>query len=104
MRGSRECEYSVYILASRSRSLYTGLTNNLRQRVLQHRHRLVRAFTGRYRIHRLVHIEKFGNVHDAIRREKETKGWRRSKKVALIEANNPAWVDLAAEWCEPPRY
>jgi putative endonuclease len=60
------------------------------------------GFTSKYRIHRLVHVERFGYIHEAIRREKQIKGWRREKKVALIELNNPTWEDLAAEWCEPP--
>lgn len=90
--------YCVYILASRSRTLYTGVTNDLRQRVLQHRQGLGGDFTRKYRIHRLVYSEPFNDVRAAIRREKRIKGWRREKKVSLIQSINPAWDDLAEEW------
>ena|SRR6266852_2059588 len=93
--------YQVYILASRSRVLYTGVTGNLRFRLMQHREGAVPGFTSRYRIHRLVHFEVFRDVRVAIAREKEIKGWRRAKKVALIESRNPTWRDLAAESFNP---
>jgi putative endonuclease len=89
--------YCVYILASRSRSLYTGVTNNLQKRVQQHREGTVSGFTSRYRTHHLVHFEIFSDVRAAIRREKEIKGWRRAKKVALIEQTNPRWEELAGQ-------
>jgi putative endonuclease len=89
--------YYVYILASRSRSLYAGVTNNLIHRVSQHRQGLVTGFTSRYRIHRLVHFETYRDVRAAIAREKEIKGWGRAKKLALIERGNPAWEDLAGD-------
>ena len=94
-------QYCVYILASRSRTLYTGITNNLRRRVWEHRQKIVPGFTRHYRIHRLVYFEPFPNVRDAIALEKRIKGWRRAKKVALIESANPAWDDLAASWFTP---
>ena len=86
--------YVVYILASRSRSLYTGVTNNMQRRLAQHREKLVPGFTSRYNILRLVHFEVFGDIRTAIAREKEIKAWRRSKKDALVEATNPSWADL----------
>ena len=89
--------YYVYILASRSRALYTGMTNNLAVRVAQHRDGLVCGFTATYRIHRLVHFETFRDVKAAIAREKQIKGWRRSKKAALIESRNRTWEDLAGD-------
>src|SRR5271168_4461961 len=89
--------YSVYLLASRSRSLYTGVTNNLQRRMLEHRQGAVPGFTTRYRIFRLVHFELFGNANHAIAREKEIKGWRREKKISLIETKNPTWEDLATQ-------
>ena len=89
--------YCVYILASRSRSLYTGVTNNLRSRVQQHRGGTVPGFASRYHTHRLVHYEVFTDIRAAIRREKEIKGWRRAKKIALIEKTNPTWEDLAGQ-------
>jgi putative endonuclease len=94
--------YSVYILASRSRSLYTGVTGAIEYRMLQHRLGLVPGFTTRYRIFRLVHVEHFGDIRDAIAREKEIKGWRRQKKIRLIEQQNPAWQDLSAKF--PHKY
>ncbi len=75
----------VYILASRSRNVYTGVTNDLQRRVLEHRQGLVPGFTSRYKIFRLVHFEQCADIRDAIAREKEFKGWRREKKVWLIE-------------------
>ncbi len=88
----------VYLLASRSRVLYTGVTNNLGRRVREHRLGEGGVFTKRYRVHRLVCFECFREARAAIAREKQIKGWRREKKVALIEAANPTWEDLAAEW------
>jgi putative endonuclease len=85
--------YFVYIIASRSHNLYTGVTNNLERRILEHRQGLVPGFTKRYRIHRLVYYETFGGA--AIAREKQIKAWGRKKRIALIEANNPTWADLA---------
>ena len=90
--------YWVYILASRSRNLYTGVTNNLHRRLVEHREGRVPGFTSRYRIFRLVHGEPFRDVRDAIAREKEIKGWRREKKIALIERGNPTWEDHAEAW------
>jgi len=87
--------YCVYILASRSRNLYTGMGNNLERRMIEHRQVLVPGFTSRYRIFRLVYFELFGDVRDAIAREKEIKAWRRQKKIRLIESYNPTWTDLA---------
>jgi putative endonuclease len=90
--------YSVCILASRSRVLYTGMTNSMMRRLVEHRENRVAGFTSKYRIHRLVYIETYMDVRVAIRREKEIKSWRREKRVALIEAENPTWSDLAEEW------
>ena len=90
--------YYVYILASRSRNLYTGVTNSLERRIAQHRFGLVAGFTKRYRIFRLVHSDLFGDIRLAIAREKEIKKWRHQKKVWLIERDNPRWDDLASDW------
>jgi len=90
--------YFVYILASRSRSLYTGVTNSLLRRLVQHRHGTVPGFTSKYKVFRLVYCEVFGDIRLAIAREKEIKAWRREKKVRLIEERNPTWADLAAAW------
>ena len=90
--------YCVYILASRSRALYVGMTNDLLRRVFQHRLHTVPGHTARYRISRLVYFETTDSPYAAIIREKQIKGWRRSKKVALIDSGNPTWEDLAATW------
>lgn len=90
--------YCVYILASASRTLYTGVTNNLERRILEHRRKLIPGFTARYNINRLVHFEVFGDVRAAINREKQIKGWVRSKKIALIERTNRDWQDLSRDW------
>ena len=89
--------YYVYIMASISRTLYVGVTSDLERRVQEHKSGLIQGFTKRYKIKKLVHYESFSNVRDAIAREKEIKGWLRAKKVALIEAENPTWRDLASE-------
>jgi len=89
--------YSVYILASRSRRLYVGVTNDLRLRVWQHRAKECQ-FTARYSITSFVYFDTTGDVKTAIQREKELNGWRRAKKIDLIERDNPAWRDLSAGW------
>jgi putative endonuclease len=93
--------YAVYILASHSRVLYVGSTSDLVRRVYQHRTRSVKGFTQRYDITRLVFFEQTPNSRAAVEREQELKGWRRAKKVRLIESVNPGWLDLAADWFEP---
>ena len=90
--------YYVYIMANKSRTLYTGVTNNLERRVLQHRHKLIPGFTSQYNINRLVHFEVVGDIRAAIAREKEIKGWLRMKKIALIESANRDWKDLSDGW------
>ena len=86
--------YYVYILASRSRSLYIGVTNNLGRRLLSHRDGKV-ATTAKYRIVRLVYVETTEDIRAAIAREKLLKGWLRERKLALIAAANPGWDDIA---------
>jgi putative endonuclease len=90
--------FCVYILASASRVLYTGVTSNLESRVLQHRHKLLPGFTSRYNVNRLVYYETFSDVRAAIAREKEVKGWVRKRKIALIESANRDWKDLSEGW------
>jgi putative endonuclease len=90
--------YFVYILASRSRVLYAGVTNDLVRRVWQHKTSQIAGFTTRYRIDRLVHFEETSDVTAAIVREKQIKAWSRAKKVALTESANPMWDDLSNGW------
>jgi len=93
--------YYTYILANTFHHLYTGMTNDLQGRVYDHKHpEDLKAFTARYKIDRLVHFERFQYVRDAIAREKQIKSWNRVKKIALIVAHNPTWVDLSLEWGE----
>lgn len=89
--------YYVYIMASYSRFIYVGMTNDLRRRVEEHRQKLIEGFTKRYNVTRLVYSEVTEDVHAALAREKQIKAWRRSKKVALIESVNPMWNDLSDE-------
>ena len=94
--------YFVYVLSSTGRTLYVGVTNDLERRLYQHRTGSGSSFTDQYRVGRLVHFEETSDVHAALAREKEIKGWRRSKKIALIESTNPSWSDLAADWLDVP--
>jgi len=90
--------YHVYILASLRRVLYIGVTGNLENRLNYHRSfENPMAFTTRYGVTRLVYLEEFTDISQAISREKQLKGWRRSKKVRLIETTNPDWADLAPD-------
>lgn len=88
------CSYHVYIVASVSRVLYVGMTNDLLRRVHEHKNHAVDGFTKKYRCTRLVYFEEGGDVMTVIEREKQLKGWRREKKVELIESVNPHWRDL----------
>ena len=91
-------QYYVYIMTNRSGTLYTGVTNNLHRRVWEHREHVVQGFTDAYNVTRLVYHEATTDVKAALAREKQIKGWRRAKKVALIEAANPEWRDLSEGW------
>jgi putative endonuclease len=94
----REKRYCVYVMASKSRVLYSGVTGFLMARVLQHKSGEYEGFTSKYCINRLVYYEVFRYVNNAIARETEVKKWRREKKLALVEVKNPTWEDLAADW------
>jgi putative endonuclease len=93
-----EHEYWTYIVASRTGTLYIGMTNNIERRAWEHKSGKFDGFAREYHCDRLVYYEAFENVLDAIAWEKQLKGWRRSKKIVLIEAHNPRWVDLAEKW------
>ena len=94
----RQRQYFVYILPSKSRTTYVGVTNDLHRRIWQHRNLRVPGFTRAYKVTSLVHFEQTPDARSAIAREKQIKGWRRSKKVELIERENLGWRDLAADW------
>jgi putative endonuclease len=95
-------EYYVYIMTNKSRTLYTGMTNNLMRRVYEHKNKLVQGFTSKYNIQFLVYYESTSNIHAALEREKQIKGWLRTKKTALIDSMNPQWKDLSEEWFVSP--
>ncbi len=95
----RDYNFYVYIVTNRRNGvLYTGVTNSLERRLYQHRDRTSQSFTRRYDVSRLVYYEHYFDIRDAIAREKQIKGWLRSKKLALIERFNPAWRDLSSDW------
>lgn len=75
-----------------------GVTNDLERRMSEHKNALVEGFTKKYKINRLMYYETYNDIHEAIYREKQIKGWRRDKKIALIEADNPTWQDLSEDW------
>jgi putative endonuclease len=97
----------VYIMASKSGTLYTGMTGSLDRCVFEHKHHLIPGFTTKYHCTRLIYFEEFSDPSNAIAREKQIKGWLRAKKIALIESMNPRWEDLAQHWgaqtCPPGR-
>lgn len=88
--------YHVYIITNKwNTTLYAGITNNLSNRLWQHKQKLVRGFTSKYNLNKLVHHEVFTNIEEAIAREKQIKGGSRKKKIELIEKDNPKWKDLS---------
>ncbi len=91
-------KYYIYIMTSMSGTLYTGIISDLEKRVYQHKQKLADGFTKRYNVDRLVYYEETTDIEVALEREKEIKGWRRSKKISLIESINPTWKDLAEDW------
>jgi putative endonuclease len=94
----RDHAYFTYIVASKSRTLYIGITSDLRHRIFEHKTKAHEGFTSRYNCNRLVRFEQFNDVNVAIAREKELKGWLRSRKIELIQHTNPTWEDLSADW------
>ena len=96
-------DYFVYIMTNPSHAtLYTGVTNDLRRRVYEHKHKLIEGFTSKYNVIYLLYFEVTSDVKAAIAREKQIKGWLRAKKVALIQSANPTWKDLSADWYDNP--
>jgi putative endonuclease len=91
-------QYYVYIMSSSSHTIYTGMTNDLERRVYEHQQGTIAGFTKRYGCTVLVYYEGTSDVTAAITREKQIKGWLRSKKNAFIETENPNWSDLSVDW------
>ena len=104
MRDGSYYEFWVYILTSKTGTRYTGVTGYLSERIKQHKLASIEGFTKKYKVHRLVYYESYQYVMTAIRREKQLKGWRREKKIALIEKTNPRWMDLAENWGREMRF
>jgi putative endonuclease len=95
--------YYVYIMTNQSRTLYVGVTNNIKRRVYEHKAQLVEGFSERYNIDTLVYVECFSDGYSAIAREKQIKRWRRQKKLQLITRENPGWRDLSDGWYDDVR-
>ena len=104
MRDGFHYKFWVYILSSRSGTLYVGITGFFDKRIHQHKYDSIEGFTEKYQIHRLVYYESYQDVQVAIAREKQVKRWRREKKIALIEKFNPRWQDLAENWGREMRF
>lgn len=94
-------KYWVYIVCSPSGTLYIGVCNNIERRMQEHKSGEIEGFASTYHCNRLVYFESFDDVRKAIDREKQLKGWRRQKKIVLIESMNPRWADLAEKWGAP---
>lgn len=92
-------QYSVYIATNkRNTVLYTGVINNLERRIYEHKHKLIKGFTSKYNIDKLIYFETFNNPEEAIAAEKKIKGWTREKKIALIKKMNPEFDDLLSSF------
>ncbi len=91
-------QYYVYIMTNQSGTLYTGVTNDLARRIYEHKQGKGSQFTSKYRITQLLYFEETRDVHAALAREKQIKGWTRAKKLELIGTDNPKWDDLSVAW------
>jgi putative endonuclease len=91
-------QYYIYIMSNKSKTLYTGVTNNIQRRVFEHKNKKAKGFTAKYNITKLMYFEITTDIKSAISREKEIKGWTRRKKIELIESINPNWNDLSENW------
>ncbi|MFA6215872.1 MAG: GIY-YIG nuclease family protein [Patescibacteria group bacterium] len=95
----KSIQYYIYIMTNKGNTvLYTGVTNNLQERVYQHKTKVIKGFTSKYNINKLVYFEEFDYIEDAIAREKQIKNWHRQWKINMINEFNPDWNDLSEEW------
>lgn len=94
-------DYFVYILASKTKVLYIGITNNLENRLFDHKNKTNEGFTSKYNVNRLVYYEEYDSAYEAICREKQLKNWKRQWKINLIESINPFWDDPSDQWRDP---
>ena len=90
--------YYVYITASRTKVLYTGVTSDLTGRIIQYKNKRLNGFTKKYNVSSLVWYDETNDIQTALEWEKKIKGWSRKKKIDMIEKNNPQWQDLSAAW------
>lgn len=90
--------YYLYIMSSLLGTVYIGVTNNLQRRIYEHKQHLIKGFTDLYNCTQLVYYEEYKNINEAISREKQLKGWKRSKKEILIRKMNPRWEDLSGRF------
>jgi putative endonuclease len=88
----------VYIMASKSGTLYVGVTSDIKRRVYEHKQHLIPGFTDKYNVDGLLYVERIGDPASAINREKQIKKWRREKKVKLVDSMNSEWNDLSRDW------
>jgi len=94
-----EKSYYVYLITNQNNKvLYTGVTSNLERRIFEHKNKLVKGFTEKYNVNKLVYFEQTSDVYSALNREKEIKGWLRIKKNELVESKNSTWSDLSDNW------
>ncbi|HEY1805288.1 MAG TPA: GIY-YIG nuclease family protein [Terracidiphilus sp.] len=93
--------YYTYVVASRSLTLYIGMTGDLDKRVFEHKMKLYKGFSADYNCNRLVWFERYAHASSAIAREKQLKSWTRARKIALIKESNPTWLDLSEAWYTP---
>lgn len=92
-------QFYVYIITNKPNGvLYTGLTNNLERRILEHKNKQIDGFSAKYNLSKLVYYEEFDNHHLAFEKERRMKKWKREYKLNLINQMNPNWIDLAADW------
>ena len=87
--------YYIYILTNKSNTLYVGVTNNIQKRLYEHKNKLINGFTKKYNLNKLIYFETYQNINDAMKREKQIKGWTRKKKIDLIKTKNPNFNDLS---------
>lgn len=91
----------VYIMSNyNNTSFYVGVTSDLEKRVWEHKHKLIKGFTAKYHLKKLVYYEQFGSMYEAINKEKQLKNWHREWKINLIKMVNPTFRDLSLDWCE----
>ena len=91
--------YYVHILTNKTNNvLYIGMTGDIQRRISEHKSEMIDGFSKRYHTHKLVYFEEYGDSMEAISREKQLKGYKRDKKIALIDKMNPDWNDLSDDW------